>query len=86
MRTIRIALWAVVALVAVGVGALAFNATRGPQTVAGVADIGGPFTLTDQHDRTGLFGNERPPAAVRRRPSARHRASAAARAPSTHAA
>ena len=52
MRTIRIALWAVVALVAVGVGALAFNATRGPQTVAGVADIGGPFTLTDQHGET----------------------------------
>ena len=52
MKTIRIALWAVVALVAVAVGALAFQTARGPQAVAGIADIGGPFTLTNQHGET----------------------------------
>lgn len=52
MKTIRIALWAVVALVAVGVGALAFQTTREPGGVTVTADIGGPFTLTNQHGET----------------------------------
>lgn len=52
MRTIRIALWAVVALVAVGVGALAFQTTRELGGITVTADIGGPFTLTDQHGET----------------------------------
>lgn len=52
MKIIRIALWAVVTLVAVGVGALAFQATREPGGMTVTADIGGPFTLTDQHGET----------------------------------
>ena len=49
MRTVRIVLWALVAVVAVGVGALAFQATRGPTAAA---DIGGPFTLVNQRGET----------------------------------
>ena len=52
MKTIRIALWSIVALVAVALGALTFQATRGPQAVTGVADIGGPFTLVNQRGET----------------------------------
>ena len=54
MKAIRIGLWALVALVAVGVGALAFQATtrHGAPGLTAVADIGGPFTLTDQRGET----------------------------------
>ena len=55
MRAARIVLWALVAVVAVGLGALAFQAARGPDAGASltrVADIGGPFALVNQRGET----------------------------------
>ena len=55
MKALRTALWALVAVVAVGLGALAYQTTdRGSDAplVNAVADIGGPFTLTNQHGET----------------------------------
>ena len=53
MNAIRIGLWALVAVVALGMGALAFQTTRdGAPAITGVADIGGPFTLVDQRGET----------------------------------
>ena len=55
MKTFRIALWALVGVVAVMVGVLALQSTRhgAPEFAgAGEAAIGGPFTLVDQRGRT----------------------------------
>ena len=48
MKAIRIVLWALVGLVAAGLGAVTFQTSRGGSAVAVVADIGGPFDLVDQ--------------------------------------
>lgn len=47
MRIFRIALWSVVAVAAVMLGVLAYQATRTPDHAA-IAEIGGPFDLIDQ--------------------------------------
>ena len=49
MKTIRIVLWALVALVSVGLGAAAL---RGGDEPVEVAAIGGPFTLVNQRGET----------------------------------
>lgn len=50
MKAIRIALWALTALAALGLGALTYRTLNDPQ--ASVAEIGGPFTLTATNGET----------------------------------
>ena len=54
MRTIRIALWSVVGLVAAMLLAVGVGVARAPEATItnAVADIGGPFTLIDQNGKT----------------------------------
>ena len=53
MRALRIALWALVGAMALGLGAVAFLGTRDDAPLAaGGPAIGGPFSLVDQNGRT----------------------------------
>jgi protein SCO1/2 len=49
LRTVRLAAWALVAVIVIGLGGLAYSKyASGSLPGSGVASVGGPFTLVDQ--------------------------------------